>query len=338
MAKKIILKDIAEHANVSIATVSQVLSDSGRISEDTRLLVNKAIEELGYRQKIRKKPTTVAVLVSLDQRMSHLWYFLRGFIASLENNLQEKGYKTVLIPFHTYQNPKEIYEKLMEVNTSAIIVFHYGTQEMLSYFEKQGIQVFVIMDNHFEDHYATVGNDDFQGAYDAVNYLISLGHKKIAFVGEEQPLVLSTAKDRLYGFQKALEENGLEYHNEASISFSEKDTLVDVKRKIKERQVGKFVPTAYYCLHDILGFDMYQGAIQNGLSIPEAFSIIAAGDTLNYIATSNPQITTMRSQTDHMGVIASEMIQRNIEKGKDTINMVLKVKQKLVERGSCKRI
>ena len=102
------LRDVAEKAGVSLTAASMVLSDTGRISEDTRLRVLRAAEELGYKKKIRNSGRMpfdhVCILFKGDYEWAFIFNFIRPLIESIESNLKKAGLNLILIPIYPNEN------------------------------------------------------------------------------------------------------------------------------------------------------------------------------------------------------------------------------------------
>ena len=336
------LKDVAERAGVSITAASMALADTGRISDETRTRVFKAAEELGYKR--RRKSNRIAdfnhigVLVSCDYEWAFIWKFIRPLIAQTEIELNSYDINLVMIPISHGSTSDELYQKILSSGSGAVIALHFGDDELFPRLEKAGIPVIVVMKSDFHDRYYSVCVDDFQGAYEAVNHLIRLGHRRIAYAGIQRIDLPSLSNDRFIGFKKGLDVQKLELPDSFIIEFKTghmdklKSDLYDVYNPDYKNS-----PTAIFCLDDDIALRVILALKELRLSIPEDVSIIAPGDVLDYNLPYIPPITTMQIDTAYMGKIVTQMLVNRLEHAPD-IQHGLKVQQHLVERGSCRAL
>lgn len=333
------LRDVAKLAGVSITAASMALSETGRISEDTRKKVQQAAEQLGYKRKQKTSRITdfkhVGVLVSSDYEWAFIWGFIRPIIDSIERELSGFNINLIIIPISHHSTPDTLYNKILSSGAGAVIALHFGDEELFNRLENSSIPVIAVMKSEFHDRYYSVCVDDFQGAYEAGSHLIRLGHKKIAYVGVQRPDLPALSNDRYIGFKKAMDVNGLKLEKEETFEFEtghmdklRKDLYPVFNPERKDK------PSAVFCLDDDLALRVIIALQELTLSIPHDVSIIAPGDVLDYNMPYIPPITTMQIDTTYMGKIISQMLINIIEHAPDTQHG-LKVQQHLVERGSC---
>ena len=331
------LKDVAVAAGVSLTTASLALSGKGRISEEVRDKVLRAVERLGYVRKDRpRRPGAISnlgVLHSIDYEWGFIWVFLRPLVEEIEENMRALGITTVLIPIKKSDATGEIVEKIRKADVRAVVALHYGNAELFTTLEENDIPVVVVMNGNFQDSFYSVCVDDYQGAYEGTLHLIRLGHRRIAYVEAERPDLPVLLNDRFVGYRKAMEEYGLDMPEETIIRFelADKDELL---ARLSTAFKGPDRPTAIFCLDDEIALRVYFVLGELGLSVPEDVSLIAPGDVLDYQQHYYPPITTMRINTTYMGKIVSQMMQNRINHKPEDIH-VLKVKQQLVRRGTC---
>lgn len=334
------LKDVAEAAGVSLTTASLALSGKGRISEEVRRKVMQAVEELGYVRKNRHNEVqpgrNVGIFHSIDYEWGFIWVFIRPIVEEIEQNMRGMGLTTVLIPIKKSDSNEEVLGKIREANVQAVISLHYGNAEIFTTLEEMDIPVVVVMNGNFQDTFYSVCVDDYQGAYEGTLHLIKLGHRKIAYAEAERPDLPMLLNDRFIGFRKAIEEYKLEIPDENVIRFELSD-IEELKGKIAAAFHTAGRPTAVFCLDDEIALRVYVALGKLGFAIPEDVSIIAPGDVLDYNQHYYPQITTMKINTTYMGKIVSQMMQNRINHKPEDIH-VLKVKQQLVRRGTCREL
>jgi LacI family transcriptional regulator len=178
--------------------------------------------------------------------------------------------------------------------------------------------------------------DDFQGAYEGALHLIRQGHRNIAYIEYNRPDLPSVLADRFIGFKKAIDEHSLDFppHFRVTIDLYNMGELVSrLEGLLKQGER----PTALFAHDDYLAARITVALGTLGLKVPDDVSIIAPGDTLDYNQPYIPRITTMKIDTDMLGKLAGELMINRLQNRPGDI-LVLKVKQQLVERGSCPSI
>jgi DNA-binding LacI/PurR family transcriptional regulator len=334
------LKDVAELAGVSMTTASLVFSKQGRISEETRVKVINAADFLGYSKK--KKPSNIeadaniGILYSVDPEWAFVLLFIRPVIAEIERELKKINLNTVLIPFHYDSANEEITDKLESIECKGVISIHYGKESLFSILEDSGIPVIVVMNNNYQNKFYSVCVDDFQGAYEGTMHLLDLGHTEISFLDYQRQDLPMLSTDRFIGFKKALDEKGINFPESNKIFYNPKNTQ-QCKEDISRIFSSKVHPTAIFCLDDDIAARAIQMLKEMGLDIPGDISVIAPGDVLDYSMPYIPQISTMHIDTTYMGRISAQMMINRLTHYPEEVH-VLKVKQQLVERGSCRKI
>lgn len=341
MSTKVTLDDIAKTVGVSPATVSLALAGKGRVSEQTREAVANVARRLGYVRRSAEGCTeeagrTVGILYMVDYRWAFAWVLIQPIVAELMRSLESEGYSAVLIPVRTTDDTDTVLQRVVSSGAVAALPIHYGNQILFIRLEDLGIPVVVVMNSDFQTKYYSVCVDDFQGAYEGCSYLLRLGHRRIAFVDGERKDLPLLSRDRFFGFQKALAEAGIEIPDDyyVKVDFSDAHRI--------DSGVGDLLslpepPTALFALDDDLAVRIYDVLRRRGISVPRDISMIAPGDVLDYQLPHTPPITTMKINTTLMGRITAELLMNRLKHRQEEIH-VLKVNQKLVDRGSCRAI
>jgi LacI family repressor for deo operon, udp, cdd, tsx, nupC, and nupG len=166
--------------------------------------------------------------------------------------------------------------------------------------------------------------DDVEGGLMATEYLIKLGHRRIAHI--TGPLKIRSALNRLKGYKLALKKYGIEYRDElvGEGDFRIKGGYQVMKKFLKLAEP----PTAIFAANDLLAL----GAMQ----APEDFSVIGFND-IELASFVYPALTTIRQPMLEMGALAVKMLIKIIEEGEFNQRKIL-LKSKLITRESCKKI
>jgi LacI family transcriptional regulator len=336
------LKDIAKKAKVSVATASLALSGKGRISDEVRSKVRDTADLLGYRPRrpIRAAGAatdSIGILHAEDRQYE--WHFIRPTILELEHSMRQRGHVPVLIPASSRGDSEKVVRHVVEAGVGAVFALQMSDGAVFTELRARGIQVVVINNSGFQDRFHSVCVDDFQGAYEGTLSLLSLGHRSLAFVEYARPESPAVVADRFIGFRKALEEHRVGFSPERRITVP----FMDAK-KLEKKLAALFArseksgkPTAIFAHDDYLGLFVIDALGRLGLSVPRDVSLVAPGDVLDYSLPLMPQITTMRIDTTLLGKIAANLMFDRMRNTDSDVH-VLKVKEQLVRRASCRQV
>ncbi len=336
------LADVANMAGVSITTASNILNGKGRFSPEIKQKVFEAAKTLNYRKNLyassiaKNKISHIGVLFHEDYEKAFEWNFIRHMLIQIESVITAHDYYPVMIPVSLKLSTSEVLKKISAPGTGALFSIHYGNRELFTLLEDQGVPVVVINNSDYQDRFFTVCTDDFQGAYEGTKYLINLGHKNIAFIEYSRPDHPTVLADRFIGFKKAVDEKEIDFKDELRVTV-ELYNMDEIIEKVKQVMEKNPRPTAFFVHDDYLAARVIVALQKLGFSVPQDVSIIAPGDTLDYNQPFIPRITTMCIDTDMLGKLAGQMMIERLD-GTLKNHQVLKVKQRLIERGSCRRL
>ncbi|HUJ76212.1 MAG TPA: LacI family DNA-binding transcriptional regulator, partial [bacterium] len=327
------LKDVARKARVSVATVSLVLADKGRISQEVRGRVRETAASLGYRPRsgprASRPAAAAAVGILCAEDRQYEWNFIRPTLLELEHALRQRGHTPVLIPASSREEPEKTVQQVQDSGVRAVFSLQISTGAVFAGLRERGVQVVVINTSGFQDRLDSVCVDDFQGAYEGARYLLGLGHRSVAFVEYARPESPAVVADRFIGFRKALDEQRVGLSPERRITVPFMDTArLEKKLAALFGRTGRPAggrPTAIFAHDDYLGLYVIEALGRMGLSVPGDVSLVAPGDVLDYSLPLMPQITTLRIDTALLGKIAANLMfdrMRAAEPGRH----VLKVK------------
>jgi len=211
------LKDVAQRATVSNSTVSQYLN--GRfdyMSKETQQRIKAAVEELNYTpnptaRNLKGKQTKMVGVVVRDITGFDTSKTIRG----IDDYCKKFGYNAIV--YNTDFDPEEekrALESLNDIRVDGVIIASSGKNEsLIKNYDKKGLPIVHFQLEHDGSEKRLVTSDYWQAAYDATQYLLSLGHKQVSFVTQTYTNVLSR-KARFDGYKAALEANNNEFNNE----------------------------------------------------------------------------------------------------------------------------
>ncbi len=328
------IKDVSDLAGVSQATVSRVINGTSRVSPDKKLKVEKAIQELGYRPNSIAKALASRQTGSIGVVVPDLGGpFFSGILDAIENQLRRLGYHVVVTAgSNTEQGQKDAVEFLLGRRVDALILHTQNlSDDYLIELESQGINL--VMVNRFIPELANccIEIDNELGGFTATQYLIRMGHKKIACI--TGPLDKSDARGRLQGYRKALEEAGIKY-DEALVcegGFTE-PSGVSATTKLLKRGV-EF--SALFAGNDHMAFGAYEVLKQNGLVVPNDISLVGFDDVI-FARYLTPRLSTINFPIEQMSIEAVQLVLQKLNKNKQDVKF--KLSPSLVIRDSVKNV
>ena len=333
------LKDVAKKAGVSVAAASLALRGKGRISEEVRARVRSAAEALSYRSaggsRGRSATRPCIGIVHVEDR-AYEWHFVRPTIIELERAILDRGLNPVILPVRARTHGTAIVRLAVDAGVSAVFTLQPADGDALAELQERGIIVVVLNTSGFQDRFPSVCVDDFQGAYEGTRHLLDLGHRSIAFVEYERPENPEVVADRFVGFRKALEERGASFPAEHRVTIPFLDAA-RLRRRLEVLFSRRQKPTAIFAHDDYLGLYVVDTLKTLGLAVPGDVSLVAPGDVVDYSLPCIPQITTMRIDTALLGRIGANLMWERMSRS-DTGVHVLKVKEQLVKRGTCRAV
>jgi len=297
------LKEIAKRVNVSSMTVSRALQKPESVNTKTRNKIEAIANEMGYHPNalaqslVRKRTNNILVIIpDLGN------FFFPEMIASTSEILKKYGMNILIASsFGKISEEKRLLNMGLTRNVDGVIIFVPRVEP--EYLIQVGLQFpVVVTDRFFEsDVVKQIYLDTRDGAKKAVEYLISMGHKKIGLI--EGPESVQANLSRKNGFCEAIIKNSLAFDPrdvfEGDYSFQEGREAFDYFISRSEN-----VPTAYFSTNDVMALGFIQRAVEKGYSIPKDFSIIGFDNSsISYITT--PQLTTVDHPKKQMGYLAA---------------------------------
>lgn len=325
--------DIAEKAGYSIATVSKVLNNK-QVSETAKKTILKVVDELGYtpnssaRTLATKKSWMIGVVFAEDLGIGIAHPFFSRVIEGFKKHVELYNYDLLFLSRHMGLE-KETYKHLLHRGVDGIVVIQSFGEDFIASHRTSIPAVYI--DRPTEEP-GTVYSDNYHGSQLAVEYLIELGHQKIAHISGDPGNFAGI--QRVKGFSKAMNENGLSIptsyiSNGGFFSYAGGREAMIRLLSLQDR------PTAVVVAGDEMAIGAIKVIKEAGLSVPEDISIIGFDDisTAEHI---DPPLTTIRQDKELIGQQAAIILLGKIngEMGaNDDINKVIPVQ--LIKRSSC---
>ncbi|MCF7946096.1 MAG: LacI family transcriptional regulator [Spirochaetia bacterium] len=326
------ISDVAEHAGVSIATVSRIINNLPGYSEKTKERVENAIKELGYKPNavarglVSSKTGTIGVLLPcVTGRFSS--ELLRG----IEKIAHSKGYSVIIC--NTDMNGERTMSYLQTLSEKRVegilFISEWVTPEYGEYLSKLGIPVVLVATHSQEFPFPSVRTDDFAAAYTTTKYLINKGHTRIGLIsGDKRDRI--AGKPRIDGYKKALDEAGLDW-KESFISYGDFhfESGIASMALLDARSLGL---TAVFATSDEMALGAMTYLHRRGISVPDELSLVGYDDTLDAVM-SYPSLTALHQPIEEMGECAMDLICRGVTEAQDIV-----LEHYIVERDSVKEL
>ena len=321
------IKDVAKMAGVSTATVSRVLANNPRVTEETRQRVMNAVEQLSYRpnliaRSLRVQKSSKIGLIVSDIRNP----FFTAIGRAVEDAAYEKGYSVLMC--NTDENPEkeELYLNLMQDENVAGVIFS-PTRQFSARFKTHSSTIpYVIIDRFVENKQVDmVLLDNVSAAYELTTHLVENGYQKIAGLFGDAS---TTAPERSRGFTKALKDHGLSpvatYTIAPRIKQGYETTIALLGQENR--------PDAIFTSNSMLTAGALQAIRDSKLKVPGDVALVGFDET-TWGAMVEPPITLIAQPTEEIGRTATELLFQRIEEPTRLPKTVI-LKGTLIARGS----
>lgn len=311
------IRDIAKEAGVSVSTVSRVLNNSGYCSSETRMKVERAAVDyypnIIAQEMVKGSSKVIGVMVSHTAEYFFQNPFYSEVLLGICDALKEKQYRLLLL-----MNEKKVdlvklfYHRQIE---GLLLMSAKMDDNMLEYLQEKKLRFVLIGDYHeCSLPIVKVDIDNEKYAYEAVSYLVGIGHKRIGYISG--PLSNGACYTRMQGYRKALEDCGIQVKEEyiqICDSGTEREALNAAKKLL-------YMPervTAVFGFNDTVAISVYKAAEDLGLSVPEDISVVGFDDSkiASYVS---PTLTTVSQPSYEKGYGAAQVLLDIVENGNVT--------------------
>ena len=303
---KVTIVEVARKGGVSLGTVSRVINNDIHVAPETRERVSRVMQEMGYvanrqARSLRGSKTNVIGVLVPDLGTGYIGEIIHGidselalgqldlmlytthrtaskeanFVANLGKGMVD-GLLLVLP-----RSPADYVETLTLRNFPFVLIDHQGTGQDCP----------------------AVAASNWQGAYNATEYLIKLGHNRIGFITGSMDL--GAASDRLDGYESALRIHHLPTDPRLIYNgtFSQPDGYAGASALLELDRP----PTAIFASNDVMAMGAMDAVWRRGLRVPEDVSIVGFDD-IPQAASVRPALTTVRQPLEQMGRVATQML------------------------------
>ena len=329
------IQDVARLAGVSLGTVSNVLNNPNMVKPATAEKVSRAIEQLGFvrndaaRQLKAGKSQTLGMIV-FDAGNPFFAEMARG----AEDHSAERGYSVLLgNSDNKYDREKKYLQLFDEQRVAGVLVSPTNDiYDQITELRSHGTQTVVIDRKADSDRCCSVSVDDFAGGKTAVEHLLSIGRRKIAFVGG--PITIQQVADRLAGAMAAVNEFG----PAATLSVIESSA----QTVIAGRNVGQAIaqraaadrPDAIFAANDLLAMGIVQAFMfNNEIAIPQDVALIGYDD-IDFAEAAVVPLSSIRQPARLIGETAIELVLSEIIEPQGHVHQQVTYQPELVVRAS----
>lgn len=330
--RKVTIEDVAAEAGVSFGTVSRVINNDAHVRAETRERVLKAMERLGFvvnrqARSLAKGQTNIIGLLVPDVGTAYIGEIIRGIDAELTVHGKD------LIIYTTHRTAAKEANYIANLATGMVdgvlLVLPRNPADYVGTLTQRNFPFVLI------DHQGTgrdcpaVGATNWQGAYEATEYLIKLGHRRIGFITGWMDL--GCAQDRLDGYRVALRMNHIPEAPELIYegTFAQLDGYIGASTLLDLPEP----PTAIFVSNDVMAMGAMDAIRNRGLRVPDDISVLGFDD-IPQAALVRPALTTVQQPLEKMGRMAAQMLLDRLKNPGKKIERI-ELPTKLIIRESC---
>lgn len=332
------LKDIAARANVSISTVSKVINggDINSVSKETLKKIWEIANEEGYipnkyarnLSAVNKSKTIGCILSSTHE--TYKTSFFNRISNGIHDEIEKQEYTLGYAMSSSNTLKTVLYENIASKEIESAIILGRFKKEFLE-FLKQNIKNLVYAGlNPINKGIDEVICDAFESVSCAVEHLISLGYRKIAYVGTV-PDYTVVNECRFNAYKYTLEKNRLEFDNRlvSNVELSTEEGYEAMKKMLNDGNI----PTAVFCGNDTTAIGVMRAVCEKELHIPRDIAVISIDD-IDMASYIRPALSTINVPKEELGRFAVKLLIDKIE-SKRVIPVRVNIPFKLVVRESC---
>ena len=326
------IKDVARESHVAISTVSNVLNNVGNVSEETTRRVLETVERLKYVPNVNakylktSKKNTVGLFLSSVQGD-----FYRQLVQAVHLQCKMNGY--VLNIYVSNENTsEEIYNMILSSGVEGAIIMNDGfADNYIERLERINMPIVFIDREYCSEKISSVVIDNSNGAEQAVEYLIKMGHKRIGYI---HGVPNFDEKARFEAYKRTLEKYNFPIEEKFILNgyFEEAIAYSEMYRLLIR---GGELPDAFFCANDEMAWGCIRAMKQMGVQVPEQVSIVGFDDTI-LAQYYRPGLTTIHAPIVELGSKSATEIIRLIRREGADEGMSIRLKPELVLRDSCR--
>lgn len=312
MTGKVTLKQVAKAAGVAESTASRALTGSGQFAPATRQKILDAASQLGYEPNERpqsqpaNKSSPKGVIGVVVAALHNSFY--PYLVDRLHNDLDDLGFDMVLIIDEiTQDRAGRKLRSLLDTLDGVIVTTAMVNSPMIEFLKSLGVPTVLAIRSNMQNNVHVVESDNFSAGMEAMEHLVSLGHRDIGFL--MGPSNTSTTIGRLSGARSVMEKAGIPldsgkvFHTE----FTHQGGYSGCIHLLR----GKRPPSAIFCANDVIAIGALDAASKMEVSVPGDVSIIGVDD-IPMASWAMISLTTIRQPIDQIGSMAARLIAEEV--------------------------
>lgn len=328
--QSVTIQDVARNAGTSVSTVSRVLNGKVDVASETQARILSVIQEMGFTtnlaaRSMRSQKKNLIGLIMPDIAYPYAIEVMKG----VNRAIAESPYDLLVYTTGDVRKSDQFIheQKYVSLLTNSIADGVIIVAPVAGEFSVDApvVSIDPVLSN---PNYPAVHATNFQGATDAMEYLLSLGHRRIGFISGRTELESSIR--RLKGYHEALQKAGLP--QDESLVFSGDFTAESGVNGARILLTMKDPPSAIFASNDQMAMGVYQVASEMGLRIPDDLSVVGFD---NITESKYMDLTTVDQFISEMGYIATQMLFKIIT-GEALSEPIHKIQTQLVIRNSCR--
>lgn len=334
MAKNVTMRDIAKKVGVSTVTVSKALTDKDGVGSELRAVIKATAEEMGYTYSgigdgfRRGRSYNIGVIVEehyVDNSTTVFPFYMKMY-NSINKQMSQFHYSVIMEAITSkmlaeHRMPDIVTERKVD----GVIVLGQMKSDYLKVLRENKLPVVYLDFYDRTMEVPSVINDNMYGTYMLTNYLVSMGHKKIAYVGSID--ATASILDRYLGYYRSLLTHQLKMPDDYIIpDRDDEGYFIDL-------QMPKEMPTAFVCNCDGTANLLMKLLISRGYRIPQDISVVGFDNYSAEFDYNLPKLTTIEVNIEEMTKNAVEMI-ICLLKGEENLGGRKVISGKLIIRGS----
>jgi DNA-binding LacI/PurR family transcriptional regulator len=334
------IRDVAQKANVHPSTVSRVFSGHPRISKTTRDRVLAVAEELGFHPNAIARSLSIRQTNTIGIVIPHVFegFFNDSFFPQIMRGMlqasYDHNYRLIVGGTEGYGDESEQIKQITSSSQADGIVVMSSRVDVDTVGSLKAMSVPFVLIGHppseEDQDIAWVDANNHQATSQAVDYLIQLGHRRIAYVGGDPENL--TTQEREKAYTETLLAAGIS-PNPQWIHYGYFDEPGGFNSVQAMRLLGDQTPTAFYAANDLMAIGVLRGLKALDLKVPEDVSVIGTNDA-PYAAYTQPALTTIQVPYAEMAALAVDILLDQITGGNHSEDHTTMVKCNLIQRES----
>ena len=331
------INDVAKYADVSLATVSRVINGK-KVKEETKKKVEEAIKALNYTPNFMAsslQKTKSNMILILVPEISNPYY--SAILEGVELTAKNSGYNIIL--GSSYSSEEQLLDYLTLLNRKlvdgVILLEKIEKKKIMNKINDENLYKKIVQCSEYieENNLSCVTIDHKKAAYEAVNYLISIGKKELYLFRMKKNYTYSTL--RREGFLQALKDNNIEFKKENEIILDE----LSIKEAFKQMNIilnnRKIENIGIFTVSDVLGIGIIKALNTKKIKIPEEAAVIGF-DNIDFSTVTEPALTTISQPGYELGAESVKCLLKIIN-GEKTSSEKIILEHELIVRESTNR-